>query len=292
MAEELAENGSLKDQIPKAEGQSQPPEELDEEGLEELEPEDTEKGNGFDDFFSQDPVELDEAAEENEGDTGSTVDVTRGSDESKGPNEEEKRGEDSEAVTLDEPDEVSEGQDSTEGRADEGKDVSEGRTGAESSTESTPYSNTNKVSFFKKNKVLIGVMGFGLMFVLAGVFIGARIGHRNSLKVEQEDPVAVSDPVVQENLASFFVPLNGGKEGALMAKIDFVVNWTRLCGIRFKESRYEIRGQVYHFLRRLLKKGINPQKEKSAIKDGATQVLNNSLGVTGVKISAMEVELI
>ena len=265
---------------------------IDEEALEELEPE---EGDSSNDFFSHDPVELDEDLDADEEALGEDVEEKDPGQEA-GPEEGDEKieaaEEDSqEEVALDEPDEKE-----PEGPSEQTKDQQEegtiesSKTGAEA--EKSTRDRKEKVSFFKRNAALIGVFIFGMSFVGAGFFLGSKMGKKNPEVSAQQETVKVSDPIVQKKLAPFFVLLEKNKESELMAKIDFVVSWTRICGIRYAESRHQVRSAVYNFLKDLLEKGIDPQKDKTLIEDGAAQVLGHALGVTAVKVLSMETEFI
>ncbi len=265
---------------------------VNEEALEELEPEEEQAS---DDFFSQDPVELDgdlqEDVQEASGDIG---------EKDPGQEQEPEEGEEKtvrveegsqEEVALDEPDEEDSG-----GSSQQGKDYQEdeeiGSRKTDSRAEESPGDSEDKASFFKRNAALIGVLIFGMSFVGAGFFLGSKMGEKKPEASAQQEIVKVSDPIVQRKLAPFFVLLEKDKQNKLMAKIDFVVSWTRICGVRYAESRHRVRAAVYNFLKHILDKGLDPQKGKALIEDGAAQVLGHALGVAAVKVLSMETEFI
>jgi len=296
MSEEPEGKDELKTGMQRDEESSKPSDDVDLELLEELEPEEAEKEeqDKSDDFFSQDPAELDEPEH-------LSSQETTESGEQGMPNEDEEsnvkgrqkenEGDYGEAVALDEPEGEPQEEEAFEDGGPQEEDGSGDVPDKESTDEADSSSNLAKVSFLRRNLALIAVMAFGMIFVAAGFLLGSKLSNKEASRAEQEVTV-VADPVVEEKLAPFYVPLNGKQEEALMAKIDIVVSWARICGIRFKESRHQIRAEVYGFLRDLMAKGINPKKDKTLLEQGATRVLNNALGVTTVKISSMEVELI
>jgi len=239
------------------------------------EPQERSELNG-EDFISQDPVELDDPEELGDEPTAEAHKENKDEESTVKGRQKESEEEYEEAVALDETEEESQDEASEEGGIREGDGDGEIRE------------KESKVPLLRRNLALFAVTAFGMIFVAAGLLLGSRLNSKESLRAEQE-VIAVHDPGVKQKLAPFYIPIKF-KDKTAIAKIDIMVSWSRICSIRFKEARYQIRADIYDFLRGSAAKEISPVTDKALFEEGVTKVLNKALGVNTVKVSSMEVE--
>jgi len=294
MAEDIEKTGQSKKEGKEDQSALMADDDINSQLLEELEPEQGVKNesNKPEDFFSQDPADLDEPDKLDLEDAGEINDHGK---ESKADTETgaitEDTEEDIEAVELDEPEEGPK-EDSQAADAGAKEEATSGGEGKEQSHEKADSSSGKQRAPVFRNRALIGVLVVGVMLIGAGFFLGTRFYNNEDDSLANEQIPSVTNEIVNEKLAPFFILLRDNNDDALMVKIDFVVSWSRICSIRFKQARNEIRSELYSFLSDLFGKGVSTKTDKPLIKEGTTKVLNSALGVTTVRVSGMDIELI
>ncbi|MBW1729651.1 MAG: hypothetical protein JRH08_08930 [Deltaproteobacteria bacterium] len=259
--------------------------------LEELEPQEPEKAEETKgtDFLAQDPVELDEPEDDTlEADGAQPEQESRGEE---GETDQEEQGDSNgEAVELDEKEEGA-GKKQVEGEASTKKEAPK-EPQKDDSEQPDEVPTKKKASLLKRNAALIGVLFLGVIILGLGFVMGSRLAKEKQPKEPEDTALIISDTVTEEKLSPFFILLPASSRFGLLAKIDFVVKWDRICSIRFRESRYQMRLEIYRFLVDLFGKDIDLEKDRGLIIQGATRVMNQALGVDSVRITAMDMELI
>ncbi|RLB42909.1 MAG: hypothetical protein DRH12_04430 [Deltaproteobacteria bacterium] len=270
--------------------------------LEELEPEELtgaeeEAGKGSADFFSQDPVELDEPE-----DTESTLAKEASAGTVFNENDNSKR--DEQVQDLDEGEEESVALDEEESvdqvKIKDGiKARSDGEKGGKKDDSEEPKASGEVSSIFepelsrrKKNRILVSIFLLGSIIVALGFLWGWKLKQDRKASAGEEDTPIVSNPLVSEKLGPFFVPLKLETPDAVMVQVDMTVQWKRIIGVKYKESRYQIRGEVYRFFQEVFGRGIDPMKDKALILQGAAETLNKALGVESIQVADLKMDLI
>lgn len=229
------------------------------------------------DFFSQDPVEMDEPDEKPEASgeaaAGERVEKEKetspdNDDTTEKAEEDQGQGLEEEAVHLDEGDDQS-GDGEEEAQAPKTKPFLGG----------------------KLKLVTVGIC-IGVVLVAGGFFLKSRLGKAKQSSGTEESSPVVSDPLVEEKLKPFFVLVKIKTSDAVMAKIDISVKWKRIVSIRYKESAHQVRAEIYGALERLLREGLSPNRDKGFIIERVRKALNNALGVNTVQIASVDTELI